>query len=308
MEERLIDDEYGRGVRLKKTKDGYVDATDELAEDETQDEAENEDVTFEFPVLDTDEDDEDLVGLSPEEALKLRQKKEEEAKKRKEAYENACQNGFALLDEGKFEEAEKTFEEALGLDDEATQASVGYWRAKTENFANPDALVGEYADASIESLEYDLGVDAVEIIKKDYQAVIRRRYDELDAEEQPLAKSVESKQAHRKAVLKERNKGAVIAFVCVCLPLIALAVLTGVIGMKNFTVIDNTYVAPTIILGVLTFACFIAFVLVSNKWLNVSRMLRANEKLESTEDGQRLVEIRDYKEIYRCLLTDEQQS
>ena len=32
MEERIIDDEYGRGIRLKKTKDGYVDVTDELAE------------------------------------------------------------------------------------------------------------------------------------------------------------------------------------------------------------------------------------------------------------------------------------
>ena len=33
MEERIIDDEYGRGVRLKKTKDGYVDVTDELSEE-----------------------------------------------------------------------------------------------------------------------------------------------------------------------------------------------------------------------------------------------------------------------------------
>ena len=34
MEERIIDDEYGRGVRLKKTKDGFVDVTDELADGE----------------------------------------------------------------------------------------------------------------------------------------------------------------------------------------------------------------------------------------------------------------------------------
>ncbi|MFR1982428.1 MAG: hypothetical protein ACLS4Z_00830 [Christensenellaceae bacterium] len=34
MEERIIDDEYARGIRLKKTKDGYVDATDELVEKE----------------------------------------------------------------------------------------------------------------------------------------------------------------------------------------------------------------------------------------------------------------------------------
>ena len=32
MEERIIDDEYARGIRLKKTKDGYVDVTDELSE------------------------------------------------------------------------------------------------------------------------------------------------------------------------------------------------------------------------------------------------------------------------------------
>ena len=34
MEERMIDEEYGRGVRLRKTKDGFVDVTDELATDE----------------------------------------------------------------------------------------------------------------------------------------------------------------------------------------------------------------------------------------------------------------------------------
>ena len=36
MEERIIDDEYGRGIRFRKTKDGYVDATDELAEEEKE--------------------------------------------------------------------------------------------------------------------------------------------------------------------------------------------------------------------------------------------------------------------------------
>ena len=34
MEERIIDDEYGRGIKLRKTKDGYVDVTDELSEKE----------------------------------------------------------------------------------------------------------------------------------------------------------------------------------------------------------------------------------------------------------------------------------
>ena len=200
MEERIIDDEYGRGVRLKKTKDGYVDATDELQKEnqaDVEDGEEGDEVAFEFPLLDADEDDEDLVGLSPEEALKLRQKKEAEAKARKEEYEKICQEGYALLETEDFENAEKAFEKALHLDEEATQASVGYWRAKTKNFADPDVLVAEYADASIESLEYDLGMDAVEIIKAQYQDILRKRYDELAKEEGPLGERVESKRSVR---------------------------------------------------------------------------------------------------------------
>ena len=119
MEERIIDDEYGRGIRFRKTKDGYVDATDELAEEEKEfaeekevaeetgdgtqieaapdedvteealvvdnleesledleEEGDGEEVTFEFPEL--EEDDEDLVNLTPEEAAALRRKQAEE--------------------------------------------------------------------------------------------------------------------------------------------------------------------------------------------------------------------------------------
>ena len=304
MEERIIDDEYGRGVRLKKTKDGYVDATDEAVEQDEVETEETDEVAFEFPVLGDEEDDEDLVGLSPEEALKLRQKKEAEAKARKEEYDRVCAEGYAFLDAEDFENAEKTFEKALTLDNEATQASVGYWRAKTQNFANPDALVEEYADASIESLEYDLGMDAVDIIKEQYQDVLKKRYEELKAEEEPLAKVVEERQERRGAVLKERFKKAVLACFCVGIPFIALCVVTGIVAQKNFLVIDNTYVVPTVILGVLTFVGLIAFIVTLNKWINVRRLKKSNERIDATEDGERLVEVRDYMEIYRNLLIE----
>ena len=123
MEERIIDDEYGRGVRLKKTKDGYVDVTDELAQNAEQTEYEETDeVAFEFPVLEVDEDDEDLVGLSPEEALALKKRKEEEAAQRKADYEKACEEGDKLLALGSFKAAEIEFEKALSLDEEAMEA------------------------------------------------------------------------------------------------------------------------------------------------------------------------------------------
>ena len=126
MEERIIDDEYGRGIRLKKTKNGYVDATDELAEekkaktgdetkneltDEIEDEIENEidgeeteaeaadEVLFEFP----EEDDEELAALSAEDAAALIKKREEERKQREEKAEKLCAEGEALLEKAKAE-------------------------------------------------------------------------------------------------------------------------------------------------------------------------------------------------------------
>ena len=88
MEERIIDDEFGRGVRLKKTKDGYVDVTDELAEREDGEEyQEADEIAFQFPVLEQDEDDEELATLSPEEAVQLLRRREDEAAARLAEYE-----------------------------------------------------------------------------------------------------------------------------------------------------------------------------------------------------------------------------
>ena len=159
MEERIIDDEYGRGIRIKKTKDGYVDVTDAALETEAEEET-AEEMTFEFP--DIEEDDEDLVGLSPEEAAALRKKKEEEAAARARRYEELLEQGRQLLEEENYPSAEHTYERALGFDDVATAASVGYWRAKTENFANPDVLIDEYLEAGYENLEFDLLLTARE--------------------------------------------------------------------------------------------------------------------------------------------------
>lgn len=309
MEERIIDDEYGRGIRLKKTKEGYVDVTDELAEQEEQatptQETENEtadEIAFEFPMMETDEDDEDLVGLSPEEALALRQKKEAELAQRRADYDRLCQEGEELLQSGSFHASELKYEKALALDEEATEASVGYWRAKTSDFAEPDVLIDEYVEAGIESLEYDLGYDASEIIKRDYRAVFEKRIQELEAEEKPLAEEVEGKIQLRRGYLKERVKKAGISFAIATVPMLVALVLTVVFGLKNFSTPDSAYIVPTIAVAGVTVVLFIVFAVFTNKLINACRMRRANEKLASTEDGEKLVYIRDKKELYQALL------
>lgn len=307
MEERIIDDEYGRGIRLKKTKDGYVDVTDELTAEKADDMEEMADeVTFEFPMMDG-EDDEDLVGLSPEEALALRQKKAAEAAKRKAVYEENCAQGETLLSEGKFAEAEKAFEKALDFDEIATVASAGYWRAKTENFANPDVLIEEYAKDGIEELEYDLGYDATDILRRDYREVFQKRYDELTEEEKPLAKEVESKQKKRRKVLLSRLIKSGIG-VAVCL---AVTIVFAVLAWTSFS--DRVTVPHGERTGFIVKACvflgaavasFIVLIFFVNKLYNALRMNIRNERLSSTDSGKRLVIVRRYKALYAALLED----
>ena len=305
-EERIIDDEYGRGVKLRKTKDGCVDVTDELAADEEMEEG-AEEVSFEFPVMD-DEDDEDLVGLSTEEALALKQKKAEAAERRRQEYEQAVAEGNALLDGADFVGAEKKFEEALQLDEIATDASVGYWRAKTENFQKPEILVDEYLEEGMSSMQYDLGFEAVEIIKKEHRAVFEGKYEELLEEEKPLAKEVEGKQKARREILKERLKKSTVAFVAAAVPMLVCVILTIVFGLKIPTVRDNRYIPVTIVMGGVSVVVFIVFTLFANKFLNDGRIYRRNEKLSSTEEGERLQEIRVYKALYGELLHIEEQT
>ena len=305
MEERIIDDEYGRGVRLKKTKDGFVDVTDELAEGENPEMEDGEEITFAFPTLDgynEEQDNEDLVDLSPEEAERFLREKAEELERRRAAYESTCAQGEKLLESGSYHAAELEYEKALSLDEEATEASVGYWRAKTADFTDPDVLIEEYVDAGIESLEYDLGYEAANIIKKNYRAAFEKRVEELTAEEEPLRKIVEEKQAARREVLASRKLRWGVAFALSLLPVLGALIATLVVGFKNFSTRESEFIVPTIILAGVTLVFFIAFIVVANKYINAGRMYRLNEKLASTADGERLIEIAEYKELYQALL------
>lgn len=295
MEERIVDDEYGRGIRMKKTKDGYVDVTDAALDTETEEEI-TEEMTFEFP--DLEEDDEDLVGLSPEEAMALRRKKEEEAAARARRYSELLEAGQKLLEEGSYKSAELEYERALDYDDVATEASVGYWRAKTQNFANPDVLIDEYLEAGYENLEFDLGYEAVEIIKKEHKESFAKRYQELTDEEEPLKKEFEEKREERREVLKPRLKRAWIAFGCSAVPFLVSLVLAVYFGLKNFTVSDGRFIPVTIIFSAVAAVAFAVFGVFTNKLINSRRIYRANESLASTEVGQRLLEIEEYKELY----------
>ncbi len=301
-EERIIDDEYGRGVRLRKTKEGFVDVTDELVETPSEAEEVGEEISFAFPMVDTDEDDEDLVGLSPEEAAELRKQKEEAAERLFADYTQAVAEGNELLQTGSYHAAELKFEKALGLDPVATEASVGYWKAKTANFSNPDVLIDEYTEQGLEEMEYDLGYEALEAIKKEYHGVFQNRYEELKAKEEPLFLEVSSKQERRRVILQERRKKKLLAFILGAVPTLVCLVLTVIFGLKNFSTPDNTYIPVTLVLGGVTLVGLFVSLGLGNRLANACKIYAQNELLESTEEGAELKEIMERMDMYAQLV------
>lgn len=305
MEERMIDDEYGRGVRLRKTKDGYVDVTEEPLQENEDEIVTAEEIAFEFPTFEADETEEDLIGLSPEEVEKRRKEKAEKEAERRESYLAGVEKANTYLASDDYENAAEEFKKAMTYSDEPTEASVGYWTAKTEHFANPDAFAAEYIDSGVESMEFDVGYHALEEIRRQYGERIEQRLAELKEEETPLKAEVEEKQSARRAYIKERLKTSGLWFGLSVVPFLACAILLVVFGLKNFSTPDNRYIPWTIAFGVGAFVFLIVFVLCANKWFNDFRLYRKNEKLESTESGARLAEIALYKEIYEYVLTEQ---
>ncbi len=299
MEERIVDDEYARGVRMKKTENGYVDVTDEQLCEGSE---EQDEVEFQFPIMEMDEDDEDLVGLSPEEALALRKQKEEEERLRQEEYASLCAQGAELIKAEQFAEAEQVFERAIQLDDEAVDATVGYWEAKTKCFQEPETLIDEYAEVGVENMEFDLGCRAVDILKERYQSVIRQRADELGAREKELSSAVEGKQQTRREILKGRLKKSGILSLVFGVITAALLAVTLVLGGQIFSTRENVHLVPTIVFAVLTFAALLAFVNVFSGYINVLKLHAKNERLSSTEDGETLQEIRYQLSLYEALI------
>ena len=303
MEERIIDDEYGRGVRLRKTKDGYVDVTDELA-DENADGEESiaaEEIAIEFPDFEEYED-EDLIGLDPAEVERRRQEKAAEDARRRAEYERYCAEGDEFLAAESFKAAAQKYEKAYELDENPKEAALGLWRAKTENFTQPDVLAEEYAEVGVETMEYDLGEETLQTLKQQYGDVFRGRIDALTEEETPLAEEVEVKQVKRRAYLKDRLKKATIKFAISAVPMLTALILAIVFGLKINSTPTDTYVLPTIICGVAWAVFFVVFAVFTNKFINAFRMRKQNENLSSTGAGMRLLTIRNYKTLYAYIL------
>ncbi|MGN1053629.1 MAG: hypothetical protein ACI4SH_09610 [Candidatus Scatosoma sp.] len=323
MEERIIDDEYGRGIRLKKTKDGYVDATDELAlekdDGETQqdgavtaeaeadfakeeesgtdregDETETADeVLFEFP----EEDDEELAALSAEDAAALIKKRGEERKKREDKAHALCEAGEALLngadDEETYKKAAEAFDEALCEMPSYARAALGFWRAKTCGGRNLQPLLDEWAAAGYDEFEATFGEECAKTLKEEWKDTLEAERTKREEAIAPMQKEFEEKTEKRRVILKERTYDARKKFIPLLSVEIALLVFAAVFAMNVFSRSDAVFVWLSAACGGAFVLALPFFCIAASRFFHASSLSHANEVKSSTKEGRALQKEED---------------
>ena len=298
MEERLIDKEDERLIRIKKKAEG-VDAEDVLSPEGEEGVESEEEVLVTLPEAD-EEYDEDLVGLT---ATELKR----ELERRKKAEEAAKEECAKLAEAAKAELANGNFEQATALYVQATYYPFadetvlqGLWTARTKNFSdNATFYDSECAE------EFSSAPDEIKaFVREKVAASLKKEREELTKEEAELAPQVLEKQKTRRQAFEDNRKYYSLRLLIFLGLLVAFGIATGV---SSYFIVRRLEIWPIVLTGVfgaLALVSFIVALVFLAKFAGANRLCRENDKLSSTEEGKRLVQLRESLECLKLILED----
>ena len=290
MEERMIDDEEARGIKLKRTQSGETDAVEEGTD-------EQEEYVFDVP---EEEYDESLVGLTPsqlEQVLEERKKAEEEARLE---FESHIVAGEAALEKGLYEEAEEFFAKADRYVFVDERVPNGLWVSRTRAFTVKEPFYDLKKAEAFAACPADLKERAREAFGAEFE----KEREEARAEERMLAPRVEAKRAEREEAFAGNRKYYLVRF-CAALAVLALMMI-GTALSASF-IVRTKSIAPVVLTGVfgaLALAAVIALLVFFRQLYLALRLCAQNTVEEATEDGARLKALREKIRCLSCVLDD----
>ncbi len=276
-EERLIDDDKDRKYKIRKNADGE----DELVIDSApEEEEEAEDIEFEVPELDSD--DEEAAVMTPEQlAARELAKLQEEEKRRNKLAEYAA-HAERLISENKFEDALYVLEEAetLGFDGRNSALKLqaltcGYsdFSRTEECFSAADAVL-TYADNETKA-EY-----------AEYVSDIAVRAEELGKQVEELNVQNEEQRSARQVKFLAKRKKALIWFAATAVPMLVFAILSIYFSTVMHAQMDHTNMILCFVFAVVAGAFFLASLFTAHALWSSVRLLKLNAKNSSTKLGR----------------------
>ena len=316
MEQRVLDEDEEElyGIRRKKIlvkegeeetpeggeETGEENLTAELDDEYVYEGYPQEEGVPEYAFPQSDEDDESLVMLSPEEAERLVREREEQEKREEEEARRCIEEGNAALGKGDFAQARTLFDRANELRPDDLDVNVGYMRAHAEDFASLDDFDG--VDKAY-ALCYDSAGEAFAgKIKKLFGDRLSALREETVREKEEKERVYRAEQQERRAALKARADKTGGNFMKVFMPLLVFALFAVVCASLVNVVEGNVLLILAVAAGVLFFVLLIPAILIGKKLIDLRRLQRENERDDSTEAGREIVALNDKIEFLdECL-------
>ncbi len=279
MEERIIDDEELRKIKLTR-KNGGTDAEDELAPDA---EAEETEALLDLP----EEYDEDLVGLTPTQLREELERREKAKEKAREEREKLLSLGRELLAAEKFEEAEGPLSQAALYEDEDGAAGKLLWQARTRGYSSIECFFEEEPSEEFAAASEEVRTSVLDVLGREMQTAL----EEAEAEAKPVRTRVEEATEKRRGAFKANRNYYLVRFLAVLGAIVLAAIGCGV---SAYFITRRQSMLPlgfTIAFGAVLLVLFVFFFVFSHKLYVSERFVRSNEKLSSTEDGRTLAAL-----------------
>lgn len=276
-EERLIDDDKDRKYKIRKNADGE----DELVIDDTpEEEEETEEVGFEVPELDGDEE---AAVMTPEQlAAREKAKAEAEAKRLADLSER-CGRAKSLVAEGKYDDALFVIAEAKELDGENGEVFDLELKALTAGFTD-FSRTAESASAADGVKKYASA--EVKAGFAEYAQSVSERRDELSQTVAALGAENEEKKNARQTVFLKKRKISAIAFAVTAVPLVAFIALAAYFSTIMHSQLNhNNMIIFFVFLG-LSVAFLIATLFMAHKLWASASLLKRNSRNSSTKLGR----------------------
>lgn len=298
MERRVLEEDELRTIKVKRNADGGIeDVIDPLAEGIK----EEDELVIEIEEPESDEYDEDLVGLTPEQMKAEILRREQAEKEARKKHDELLGEGQARLNEEDFEGAVPFFVQALLYDGESKEAKRGLWQARTRNFTDDKPFYEE--ETALEAAQSDGETKAY--LRAQVGERLSADRAKLEEEAAPLRERVSEGQKKRRGAFQANRKYYLLRF-----SVFAIAAVLFLIGggISASFLVRTTGSAPLICLicfAVLAVAAAIVALLFSRKLVVASRLCRANEKLSSTEEGATLELLERKLDCLKLVLDDD---
>lgn len=295
-EERLIDDDKDKKYKIRKNADGE----DELYIDASSEDRADEELEFEMPEF--EQDDEEAAVMTPEQLEARRIQREEEEKRRLAELAGHVSKAKQMLAKEDFEHALYELSEAEKLSDGDGEVLILKLKALSQNltdFSKPEECA-DIADGFKDKATAEQKAELSGLCEP-----LLQRAANLEKEIAVLDKENEEKKAERRGIFVARRKKALIFTAAAVVPFIVFLALAIHFFTVRYALENGTNVILTIVFASLAAVCFIVTLIAVHRLWACARNVRLNEKNSSTKLGRELeakkTELRQLTRVYAAI-------